>query len=283
MKMQNRNLIKWLILIAALWSPMGLRAQTFLTGDWTSSTVTVGVDTNGTLLATAPLNSSFTFNSTETSTTNPQFLWVPALSALRAGKFYNAPSTTTMGQYSAAFGSATASGPYSFAAGCYSTASGGSSTALGSDDYASGACSTAMGEDSSAVGLCSTAMGEFAYAGGTLSTAMGFSYTSGTCSTAMGNSNASGDYSTAIGDHASAASYCSTAIGQYNIGTATSATTWVLTDPLFEIGNGTGSGQTPRSDALIVYKNGTVAVPTALRCAPTGDLSMGAFTAGTHP
>ena len=267
MKMQN-HLIKWLIFIAALLSPLGLQAQTFLSGDWTQGNpaVTVGVDTNGTLLATAPLNSSVTFNSAENSTTNPQFLWVPALAAFRAGMFYWAASTTTMGQYSAAFGYSLASGQSSFASG-ESYASGYSSTALG-DSSATNDGATAMGFGAEADGYSATAIGFFVWAGGSSSVAigggdaegdysvsLGSGWASGTGSIALGQGEATGNYAVAMGQ-TTAPSYGEVAIGQNNIGNSTSATSWVLTDPLFEIGNGTGTGSTPNSDALIVYKNG---------------------------
>ena len=275
MKMQNRNLIKWLILAAALWSPLGLQAQTFLSGDWTSSTVTVGVDANGTFLATAPLKSSITFNSTESSITNPQLLWVPAWGALRVGSFYNAPSATTMGQYSAAFGLSTASGSNSFSCGG-STASGENAIALGDcgwannyDTVAIGLLAEATGSSAIAIGSGDDATGDSSMAIGNGSSAWGFcaialggggAQASGSSSIAIGsNVGANGTYSTAMGVSTSANSYNSFVLGQYNVGLTEhsgtpSTTAWAATDPLFEIGN--GPSWSAKSDALVIYKDG---------------------------
>jgi hypothetical protein len=67
------------------------------------------------------------------------------------------------------------------------------------------------------------------------------------------STTASGTYSTAMGFKTTAASFISTAIGRYNIGGG-SATTWVATDPLFEIGIGTNIGAL--ANAVTVLKNG---------------------------
>ena len=49
-------------------------------------------------------------------------------------------------------------------------------------------------------------------------------------------------------------------IGAYNVALGTSTTVWVTTDPLLEIGNGTAATTTGVSDAMVVYKDGTVAL-----------------------
>ncbi len=97
-------------------------------------------------------------------------------------------------------------------------------------------------------------------ASGSTSTALGFATNaSGSTSTAMGNATtASGEESTASGLATTAQAYVSTAIGTYNIGNGTTDT-WVNTDPLFEIGNGTFS--TP-NNAFTVLKNGNVGIGT---------------------
>ncbi|RKE95036.1 tail fiber domain-containing protein [Ichthyenterobacterium magnum] len=66
------------------------------------------------------------------------------------------------------------------------------------------------------------------------------------------------DYSTAIGFNVSAESYASTVIGRRNEGGGT-LDSWVETDPLFEIGNGTFLD---RSNALTILKNGTITAPS---------------------
>ncbi|MFL0354735.1 tail fiber domain-containing protein [Xanthomarina sp. GH4-25] len=83
---------------------------------------------------------------------------------------------------------------------------------------------------------------------------------SGDFSTATGAfTTASGKYSTAMGFVTQAESYTSTAFGRYNVGGG-SATSWISTNPLFEIGNGTSGVN--RSNALTVLKNGTITAPS---------------------
>lgn len=80
------------------------------------------------------------------------------------------------------------------------------------------------------------------------------SIASGGQSSAFGNGvTASGDSSTATGIGTKAGAMAVTAIGQFNTGLG-SATTWVGTDPLFEIGN--GSSVSALSNAFTVFKNG---------------------------
>ncbi|MCE0484996.1 MAG: hypothetical protein LV479_12260 [Methylacidiphilales bacterium] len=74
------------------------------------------------------------------------------------------------------------------------------------------------------------------------------------------STTASGIFSTATGYFTTANSYESFVLGTYNTGKTESGGTpstysWVSTDPLFEVGNGTGTGSNA-SDALIVYKDG---------------------------
>jgi hypothetical protein len=83
---------------------------------------------------------------------------------------------------------------------------------------------------------------------------------SGTISTALGaETTASGSISTAMGFSTTASSYLVTAIGRLNVGGG-NATSWVATDPLFEIGNGTST--TSRSNAFTVLKNGRTGIGT---------------------
>jgi hypothetical protein len=171
-------------------------------------------------------------------------------------------SASATGKASLACGEGvSASGSQSVSTGIGSTASGSASTSMGYHSEASGSISTAMGEWTWASGSASTTMGSLSIASGMAATAMGYnSDATGSISTAMGNGSiASGDKSTAMGAYTIAGSYVSTAIGQHNVGGGT-ATSWVATDPLFEIGN----GLTPmaRSNALTVLKNGNVGIGT---------------------
>lgn len=74
------------------------------------------------------------------------------------------------------------------------------------------------------------------------------------------NTIATGSYSTALGNRTKAESYASTAIGAYNVGGG-NVNSWIGTDPLFEVGNGTATISTEtRSNALTVLKNGKVGI-----------------------
>jgi hypothetical protein len=245
-----------------------------------SPALTFSIDANGTLKESGPTNTSLSFS----LTTGSQMLWIPALSAFRAGIFSSLYSNnSTIGQYSAAFGYYTsATGFSSFASGDGSLASGNYSTAIGASQ-ATGFMSTAVGT-STASGSNSFAAGE-GTSTGNYATALGLGFANGGAATAMG-------YATVT-----SGSLDSFAVGTCNVGGG-SSTTWVATDPLFEIGNGSIAFSGPPweqtstitgSDAFVVYKNGnatvqgTLGAHSGLRCPAGGDLSMGSFTAGTAP
>lgn len=183
-----------------------------------------------------------------------RFMWYPGKAALRAGYALSDHwDDVNIGNYSTAMGSGTtASGNYSMAWGL-STASGRVSTAWGSST-ASGILSTAMGEHTTAIGRSSTAMGWDTTASGHYSTVMG-TYTT-----------ASGRSSTAMGSSTHAGSYAETVIGRYNTSALSpSPESWVETDRLFVIGN--GSSVTP-SDAMVVRKNGNTGIGISYPAVP---------------
>ncbi|MBO3115521.1 hypothetical protein J4050_02110 [Winogradskyella sp. DF17] len=154
-----------------------------------------------------------------------------------------------------------ASGSGATAMGFRTEASGSNSTAMGNRSVASGSNSRAMGSSTEASGSNSTAMGSSTGASGTSSTAMGTSTeASGNYATAMGvSTTASGFNSTAMGFVTTAEAFISLAIGRYNIGGG-DPFNWVETDPLFEIGNGISNSN--RSNALTLFKNGTITAPS---------------------
>ena len=209
------------------------------------------------------------------------------------GSYSTAMGRTTVanGGYSTAMGwNTNANGSYSTAMGYYSTAGGDSSVAMGRSSTASGDYSTSMGSNNTASGNYSTAMGYINTSYGSYSTAAGYSNTAnsigsvamgyansaaGDYSVALGNGNwaastsstamgagttASGYFSTTMGHNTTARAYASTVIGRYNE-VEGSLSSWVSTDPLFVIGNGT-SGSAP-SNALTVLKNGRVGIGTS--------------------
>ena len=115
------------------------------------------------------------------------------------------------------------------------------------DDANIGYASFASGNDTKASGVTSSAMGYATIASGVLSFAAG------------SETSASGQVSTAFGLGTTAQSYNSFVLGAYNYNPGTyNSTTWVATDPLLAIGNGTGPSA--RSNAVTVFKNGNVLI-----------------------
>lgn len=233
----------------------------------------VGIGTNNPQapLTVAP-NRTVLFGA-DTLNAGTKLMWLPAKAAFRVGlvddniwdagniaqgSFAAGYNTRASGNYSIATGGATsASGNYSTAMGGGTNASGVFATALGSFTIASGNRSTAMGSFTDASGDRSTAMGRETTASGDVSTAMGGNTIAvGSYSTAMGYYTwSSGEKSTAMGDGTNARAYSSLVIGRYNDSIASSSpVTWVATDPLMILGNGTADNA--RKNALVVYKNG---------------------------
>lgn len=140
----------------------------------------------------------------------------------------------------------------------YATASAPSATAMGGDAWAVGEGSIAGGE-SIASGVFSVALGEDSYASGQSAVALGNNaYAQGNSSFATGQSSkASGNYASAFGLSTIAQGYSQTVIGRYNLAQG-NPNSWVATDDLFTIGNGTSDNQ--RSNAFIVKKNGDAIV-----------------------
>jgi hypothetical protein len=250
-----------------------LQAQTTVPFTFSgTSPVTFQMDSYGSLSSIGTFGTG-TFSLTGTGT---RMFWYPGKAAFRAGYVSSTQwNDSNIGTYSVAFGfSSIASGSYSAAFGC-SNALGTYSTAL-NNSYAYGSYSTAMGEGSYAFANDSVSMAG-GNASGVESLAVGDSYTQGVLTAAFGTTQVE--------------AYESLAIGQYNVGGG-NTTTWVATDPLFEVGNGSINPSTlmpTPSDAFVVYKNGnvkaqgTVSVHSTIRCAAGGDISMGSFTAGTAP
>lgn len=189
------------------------------------------------------------------------------------------------GTYSSALGfRTTSSGIYSFSSGSGSTAGGEASVALGSNTVTEGSSSIAAGGNTKAAGDFSAAFGLYSEANGSYSLAFGQqSIASGSWSFAGGQYNRALSWNcVALGAGATARGYVSAAfglgtvsrpfasfvLGQYNDTTSTIAgmTSWVEADPVFSIGNGTGDSE--RSNAFTVLKNGATAIghsdPTAM-------------------
>ena len=151
------------------------------------------------------------------------------------------------------------------------------SAAFGQNNRAQGSNSLASGRDNQASGTYSTALGRLSDATGEASVALGYANdATGDYSTTSGNSNvASGNSSSANGAHTVARSY-----GEFSIGvngtsyTANSTTAWDAGDRVFSIGNGTTSATADRSNALVIYKDGTMNINDAYNM-PNADGTAG--------
>ncbi len=197
----------------------------------------------------------------------PNILWYPSKTAFWAGQVL-IEHPDSVGKFSIAVGdSARAIGINSQAFGYRPTARADYSTAIGNNALASGNVSFALGSGAQATGnysfsFGSTGLNEDGTPSGSMTRASGmysFAFGMGSNSAGYGsftygmNCNASADYSTAVGLGTNATGRCATSMGYYNTAQAfksivlgtynvISGTTdsWVDTDPLFVLGNGTG-------------------------------------------
>jgi hypothetical protein len=144
-----------------------------------------------------------------------------------------------------------------------SEASGDNSIAIGHGSTASGISSLAL-LGSKATGIFSIGIGgAIASGNGAVSIGNGNNSATGTNSAVLGGdaSIASGFNSLAMGKGSYSAAMLQTTIGQYNQAKGSeNATSWVATDPLFVIGNGSASNA--RSNALMLLKNGNMGLGT---------------------
>jgi len=152
-----------------------------------------------------------------------------------------------------------ANGVSSFAIGMGAQTSERLAIAIGTDVTASGVRSVALGSGSEATAFGSVALGTASYAYGTYSFAANFhALASGSGSVALAyGSEATGYYAVAAGMGSEAQAYNSFVIGRNNLVSGTK-NSWVATDPLFVIGN--GSSTMSRANALTLLKNGNIAL-----------------------
>ena len=120
------------------------------------------------------------------------------------------------------------------------------------DDANIGNYSLATGNSTTASGTSSSAFGDNSVASAEQATALSNSTANGATSVAMTSGEANAGLSVAIGTTV-VDSYLGVAIGRYNIGGGT-PTSWVSTDPIFEIG--IGSNPATLLDAIKVLKSG---------------------------
>jgi hypothetical protein len=202
--------------------------------------------------------------------TRGDYSFASGINTIASGHYSTAMGngSNVTGDYSTAMGrGGQVTGSSSIAMGYFNNASGNNSVAMGDHTTASGLISTAMGNVTTASGDNSTAIGRNTTASGDNSTAVGYSTeASGDYSTAMGTgTTASGDYSTAMGAGTTADENYSTAMGIYNNNT--------ITGELLTVGNGDAI---TRSNALEVYANGDVVVPTLGNSSSTQNLQVDA-------
>ncbi len=197
-------------------------------------------------------------------------------------------NTHASGVNSTAIGYAThAANDYSMALGYETEAIGFNSTAFGSNTKASGNNTMAMGTNTEALGDFSTTTGYGSKTTGEFATALGF-YTeaTGLSSIAMGEGCiASGNISSVMGLGTTAEAYAQTTVGLYNTELAITNGTgsYVAETRLFVVGNGTGNSN--RSDAMVVLKNGNTTINGDLdveevHAADSGDADMKAYIYG---
>jgi len=181
---------------------------------------------NGMIISTGTYNDAGETTLT-VSGNGTRLIWYPKKAAFRAGyASNNFWDDANIGDYSVAFGQGT---------------------------EANGANAAAFGWSSVASGDYSLAAGRACTASGSYSLAQGFV------------SNASGALSVALGNYITAQAFNSFVIGQYNIISGTTDS-WISTEPLFVIGNGTAD--LSRSNAMTVLKNGNVGIGTTNPATP---------------
>jgi len=145
-----------------------------------------------------------------------------------------------------------ACGRNTVASGDYSHAEGNNAKSTGLGSHAEGG-STASGDYSHAEGI-SGATGDYAHAEGGLTGASGdYAHVQGN------NAQSSGDLTDTSGFYTINSIYLNTVMGRYNLPNGVSTTTWVATDPIFEIGNGASS--VARNNAFSILKSGNVLMP----------------------
>ncbi|MBN1782820.1 hypothetical protein JW948_16910 [bacterium] len=193
----------------------------------------LSLDNDGGIIAKGTYGSGAALS---TSGAGTRLIWYPEKAAFRVGKVSDTEwDDANIGEGSMALGAST-------------KASGNYSAAIGMGCFATSAYSAAFGSNALAMGYSSMALGTNASASGSTAVAIGYA------------TNSSGNYAIAMGTNVWAYAYGCLAIGRYNESLGTSETTWISTDPIFEIGIGESSGS--RANAMTVMKDGRVGIGT---------------------
>jgi hypothetical protein len=204
------------------------------------------------------------------STLGEKFIWFGTKGAVRFASMELGGGSSwdyaNIGVNSLAIGEgALASGPQSFSQGYFSRAT-------SHYAFARGFAASANGNHGMTVGQNITGNGDFSLAFGETTTV------NGDWSMSLGiNNELSGNLAASFGQGLSARPFNSFVIGRYNDSSILSNTTsWVATDPLFIIGNGTNDNA--RANAVTVLKNGFTGIGTTT---PDNLLHVG-FTVGAR-
>jgi hypothetical protein len=150
---------------------------------------------------------------------------------------------------------------------------------IGVNSFAVGNATVASGKESFACGWVCQATGLSSFSTGNMN------FATGSCSFATGAGNTAGGVSAAVfGAYNNAQAYSSFVIGQYSVAPGNyNPTSWVLTDPLFVIGNGINGGSA--SNALTVLKNGNIGIgninPTE-KLIVNGNVGIGTSSTGSY-
>ena len=192
-----------------------------------------------------------------------RFLFDKSKGAFRAGQANStAWDNANIGDGSIGLGiNAIASGPGAISIGGSTTASGTYAVAMGSSCTATQSFATAFGAGNNATNFYAVAFGQSNVASGSNSTAFGSANNaSGNYSTTFGRlNNASGNNSIAIGTNTNALSFGEVVVGIANSTYTPQSTTAANdADRLFVVGNGLPGFFGPKSDALIIYKDGSI-------------------------
>ena len=179
----------------------------------------------------------------------------------------------SIGVYSFAAGNnVKAKGLYSTAIGLNQNVTGTAATALGVGHFVSGHVATALGGGNVSDGFWTTATGVSTLASGEKSFSMGestsalggWSLAGGRENNALGQStitfgrfnNSIADYTNTFGFNLLSPSYFEFVSGRFNdTATSNSRTSWVGTERLFSLGN--GSNNANRNNAFVIYKDGS--------------------------
>jgi hypothetical protein len=267
---------------ALIFSPIGNTTGIIISGRTEANYGDVGssaIDLSNSIATSSTRGATGNYSTALGYGTTASGVWATVMgyNTIASGVFSTAigSSSQATGNTSTTIGNLTiAGGDYSFAGGYGTTVNGDYSTGLGRDLVVSGDYSFAGGNNNNISGNYSAVFGSgniisnsnsAVFGSSNIATGTSWTFISGSQSIATGQGSTSigvsvksyGHHSTAIGRSVNAESFGEISLGLYSTEyTGGTTTSWVGTDRLFNIGNGTGVGS--RSDALTIYKDGRI-------------------------